>query len=93
MPRYFFDIRDGEYIPDHVGCEVPNLEAARIQAVVRSADLLKANPSKFWDGEEWQLEVRDEACLILFIPTFMATNSPRLAGRGLSRRTPDGAPT
>jgi len=91
MPRYFFDIRDGEYIPDHVGCEFVDLEAARIHAVVRSADLLKANPSKFWDGEEWQLEVRDEARLILFILTFMATNSPHLTRRGLSRRAPDSA--
>jgi hypothetical protein len=92
MPRYFFDIRDDEYIPDHVGCELIDLEASRIHAVVSSADLLKANPSKFWEGEEWQLEVRNEARLILFILTFMATNSPHLARRGLSRRAPDSAP-
>ena len=90
MPRYFFDIRDGEFIPDLVGCEFVDLEAAHVQAVVHSANLLKSNPSKFWDGEEWQLEVRDEAHLILFILTFMATNSPHLARRGLTRQAHDG---
>ncbi len=78
MPRYFFDIRDGEFIPDPVGRDFASLEAARLQAVVISAELLMQNPSRFWEGEEWQLEVRDEARLILFILTFMATNAPHL---------------
>jgi hypothetical protein len=45
MPRYFFDIRDGEFIPDTQGREFIDLEAARIQAVVISGELLKENPS------------------------------------------------
>jgi hypothetical protein len=88
MPRYFFDIRDGEFIPDPVGREFIDLEAARIQAVVISGELLKENPSRFWEGEEWQLEVRDETRRILFILTFMATNSPHLPRTKLSRRRP-----
>jgi hypothetical protein len=87
MPRFFFDIRDGEYIADREGAVFPDLEAARIQAVIRSGDLLKENPSKFWEGEEWQLEVRDEARRILFILTFMATNAPHLPRRKLAGRT------
>ncbi len=85
MPRYFFDVRDGEYIRDEVGHEFADLEAARIQAVLLSTELLKENPSKFWDGEEWQLEVRDEEDLILFMLTFMATNAPHLPKRNLTR--------
>jgi hypothetical protein len=89
VPRFFFDIRDGEYIADTKGAVFPDLEAARIEAVVRSGDLLRENPSKFWEGEEWQLEVRDEARRILFILTFMATNAPHLPRRKLARRTFD----
>ena len=77
MPRYFFDIRDGEYLADEVGTDLPDIEAARVQAVVLSGGLLQERPSKFWDGEEWRLEVR-EGQTILFALTFMATNSPDL---------------
>jgi hypothetical protein len=86
MPRFYFDIRDGEFIPDDEGTELADLEAARIQAVMLSGALLSENPSKFWEGEEWQLEVRDDAHLILFILTFMATNSPHLPRRKLVAR-------
>ena len=91
MPRYFFDIRDGDYFPDFVGAEFADLEQARLHSVILSTELLSENPSRFWDGEEWQLEVRDEARLILFILTFMATNAPHLPRRKLSR-SPDGRP-
>jgi hypothetical protein len=55
---------------------------------VMSANLLKENPSRFWEGEEWQLEVRDDARLILFILTFMATNAPHLPRSHLSKFAP-----
>ena len=85
MPLFFFDIRDGEYFPDETGTDLADLEAARLHAVLRSADLLKADPSRFWDGEEWQLEVRDAGRKLLFVLTFLATNSPKTPRRKLSR--------
>jgi hypothetical protein len=90
MPRFFFDIRDGDFIRDKQGSEFIDLEASRIQAVVLSGELLKESPSRFWEGEEWQLEVRDEAHRILFILTFTATNSPDLPRTKLSRCHPAG---
>jgi hypothetical protein len=81
MPRYFFDVRDGEHVRDPAGQDFADLEAVRLHAVVLSADLLSSNPTRFWDGEEWQLEVRDDEHLILFILTFMATNAPHLPPR------------
>jgi hypothetical protein len=83
MSRYFFDIRDGDYIPEKVGCEFADLDAARLHAVVKSGEILMANPSRFWDGEEWQLEVRDRDRRLLFALTFMATESPNLPPRQL----------
>ncbi len=80
MPRYFFDIRDGEYLRDEVGTVLPDIEAARVQAVVLSGGLLQERPSKFWDGKEWRLEVR-QGQKILFALTFMATNAPDMPRR------------
>jgi hypothetical protein len=85
MPRFFFDVRDGEFFPDKLGAEFIDLEAARVHAVVMSGELLTEDPSRFWEGEEWQLEVRDEARRILFVLTFMATNSPHLPRTRLTR--------
>lgn len=76
MARYFFDVRDGEYIPDQVGTELPDLAAARVHAVVYSGELLMRNAEQFWRGEEWQLEVKDQQGLILFSLMFLATNAP-----------------
>ena len=80
MPRYFFDIRDGEYLRDEVGTDLPDIEAARVQAVVLSGGLLQERPSKIWDGEEWRLEVR-KGPKVLFALTFMATSAPDLSPR------------
>ena len=40
MPRYFFDIRDGQPIlVDNIGIDLPNLEAA-IEEAYKEADLV-----------------------------------------------------
>jgi hypothetical protein len=31
MPRYFFDVHDGTFMPDDTGVELPNADAARKQ--------------------------------------------------------------
>jgi hypothetical protein len=42
MPRYFFDSRDGDkFIPDELGLELPNVEAARDQAALALAEIAK----------------------------------------------------
>ena len=76
MPRFFFDIRDGQFIRDDTGVELAGLQEARIQAVVFAAGLLKDNPGgNFWKGDDWQVEVRDERSLMLFTLSFLVTDS------------------
>ncbi|MBP0492053.1 DUF6894 family protein [Pararoseomonas indoligenes] len=87
MPRYFFHVRDGQSLPDRTGKELPNISAAKQQAVHLAGGLLKADNGAFWSGEEWQMEVVDEAGLVLFTLDFLATESPavragRSAGQG-----------
>ena len=74
MPRYFFDIKDGENLPDHTGSVWPDLAAARIEAVRYSAEVLKEMPDRFWNSEEWTMTVKDEAGIPLFALKFMAEN-------------------
>jgi hypothetical protein len=76
MPRFFFDIRDGQYIRDDTGVELSGLQDARIQAVTFAASLLRDDPGGvFWSGEDWQVEVRDERSLMLFTLSFLVTDS------------------
>jgi uncharacterized protein DUF6894 len=46
VPRYFFDLRDGEFIPDHEGMELPDMQAALVEAKRTLAEILEENPDK-----------------------------------------------
>lgn len=76
MPRYFFDITDVETHVDEEGEELEGLNAARIQAVTLSGELLKSFPDRFWSVGEWECSVRDESGLVLFVLHFFATDAP-----------------
>jgi hypothetical protein len=80
MPRFFFNLRDGEYISDDTGVELGGVEDARKEAVGYASGLLKDDPGgKFWSGEPWRVEVTDDAKVLLFALTFSVMepgNSP-----------------
>ena len=59
MPRYFFNIRDGSDLPDTTGVELPNLDAAKAQAVRVSAEALRDLGADFWKHGDWRLDVTD----------------------------------
>lgn len=75
MAQYFFDLHDGEDIPDPTGRDCPTLEDARHHAVVATATLLMQNPAKFWSGEAWTMTVKDDLGLVLFTLRFEATQA------------------
>jgi hypothetical protein len=73
MPRYFFDVKDGPTERrDEVGEELEGLNAARNAATKLSSELLAAFPDRFWSVGEWNVTVRDETGLILFVLHFFA---------------------
>jgi hypothetical protein len=76
MPRYFFHTEDGERVRDEEGTELPDNHAARNEAVVAMADLVKWNPEKFWKDETFRLTVTDENGLVLYVLDLSATTSP-----------------
>jgi hypothetical protein len=61
MPRYYFDVRDGDrFIRDEDGLDYPNIEAARDAATVALAEMAKdALPRA--ERHHIAIEVRDEA--------------------------------
>lgn len=61
MPRYYFDIRDGEsFIQDDDGIDLPDLHKAKEQASRALADMARdAIPRR--EVYEMAIEVRDEA--------------------------------
>ena len=79
MPRYFFHVHDGISILDEDGTELPDLDAARKEAVCMSGEMLRDHAERFWNGEEWNLDVADEGGIVLFTLMFMGMNSPAIS--------------
>ena len=52
MPRYFFHVDNGEFIPDETGTELPDLYAARREAVRSAGEMID-------DVQELVLETHD----------------------------------
>ena len=78
MPRYFFDVQDGKSFPDYDGCELPDLDAARIEAVRLLGGMLRDEAETFWQGEDWRMSVCDADRMMLFSIQFMATMAPAM---------------
>ncbi len=61
MPRYFFHVIDGRDIIDHEGTELSGLREARTEAIRLAGAILRDEGDKFWNGEEWHMNVTDAA--------------------------------
>ena len=73
MPRYFFHIDDGVSIPDPIGSELPDLAAARSEAVEASGSILADLDGDFWkSGRPWVMSVTGETGQLLFSLHFSA---------------------
>ncbi len=65
MPRYFFQITEGELLPDLDGVELADLAAARRVAVDIAAERLRGNGEEFWNAGHWRVEINDENGIVL----------------------------
>ncbi len=78
MPTFHFNVVDGVSIPDATGTELPDLYAARLEAVRYSGELLRDHADAFWIQHEWRIEVTDFAGLVLFAIHISAVEAPAL---------------
>jgi hypothetical protein len=60
MPRYFFNVQDGQNLPDHEGTVLADADAARVMAVVTSGEMIQAHALEFWADADWRMHVTDE---------------------------------
>lgn len=61
MPRYFFDVHDGQNSVDHVGTVFASDDVARVEAVRASGEMIRDfSRNGFWVGQEWSMAVRDQ---------------------------------
>ena len=59
MPRYHFHVHDGFTRMDAEGSELPNLQAARAEALKRAGAIIADAGARADFGEEWRLEVTE----------------------------------
>lgn len=67
MPRYFFNVIDGQSPPDADGIVLANIEDAKAAALVLSGEMLRECGPDFWTRAAWTLEVSDEQGQLLLV--------------------------
>jgi hypothetical protein len=82
VPRYYFHVTDSRDYPDLQGTDLPDVRAARREAVRFAGKLLGKAADTFWDGQEWQMRVTDENDLTLFTLLFIGTDGAYSEPRG-----------
>ena len=73
MPRYFFHVDNGEFIPDPSGTELPDIQAARVEAVQAAGEMINEKGQSFWEHmTPWVMNVTDSNKRLLFTLEFVA---------------------
>jgi hypothetical protein len=72
VARYFFNIIDGKFLVDEVGCELPNMTAVRAMAIETAGAILRDEGSHLPVGSEWQMYVTDAAKRTVYKLSFSA---------------------
>ena len=80
LPRFFFNVHDGVNARDETGTDIRDTDAARLEAVRYSGDLLERHPDAFWIQDDWRMEVSDATGSILFAIHVSAVQAPALHG-------------
>jgi Domain of unknown function (DUF6894) len=63
MPRYYFHLKDGQVLHDDHGLELPDIAAAKNEALRASGDLIRGGPratADLWNGTPWRMWVTDK---------------------------------
>ncbi|WP_428977746.1 DUF6894 family protein [Lichenibacterium minor] len=81
MPRFFFHRTDGDFDPDREGTELPDLNAARLEAIRYAAATVKDHPIEVWSGTTFRIEVSDDTGMLLSTVIILEIEAP--AARGL----------
>jgi hypothetical protein len=60
MPRYYFHVEDDRREIDQIGVELPDLQAARQEAVRAASEILRDGGGQaLWSGKPWRMWVTE----------------------------------
>jgi hypothetical protein len=76
VPRYYFHTEDGRLTPDRMGVELPDIDAARREAVQALGEILKERAEAFWSERALRICVADKDGLTLFLIDVTAVDAP-----------------
>ena len=73
MPRYYFHLYNHDRIPDEEGVDLPDLAAARQEAVLSARELMAADVARGRLQLDQRIEVTDENSRIVLAVPFRDT--------------------
>jgi len=92
MPIYHFHVDNGEFTPDSHGIELPNLTAARREAVRAAGEIINESNRSFWEHmTPWIMNVTDSEDRLLFTLQFGAKVPSGSARYIPSTKEPEGS--
>ncbi|TPI74955.1 hypothetical protein [Mesorhizobium sp. B2-8-9] len=73
MPVFYFHVDNGTFIPDNEGVDLPDLDAARQEAVRAAGEMINESKQSFWEHmTPWIMNVTDGQNHLLFTLQFAA---------------------
>ena len=82
MSTYHFNLADGGIEPDKDGIELADIHAAPLAAVRFAGDMASERAAAVWADGTLQVEVTDDAGLVLLLVTVIVTNAPAVEFSG-----------
>lgn len=76
MGHYFFNLVDGGRERDETGLDLPDIEAARMEAVRYAGDLIRSEPGTLWAKGQWRVEVTDDRGVLICTVITLAIDAP-----------------
>lgn len=67
MPRYYFHLIDGSEFRDDTGEDLPNLGAARRNALLVLGEILNARSDRFWQDGSLRVVVESEGRTVAIV--------------------------
>jgi hypothetical protein len=88
MPRYHYNIYDGYTAIDMVGTDLPGMDEARRFALKTARRVLDGEGDKSTAGEDWRLDVTDDAGRARFLLNFTLSGLPAVVGSLIDAQSP-----
>jgi hypothetical protein len=87
VARYSINIRTESHIADSLVVEKDDVTALRLELARFVGELLKDHAELIWVDEDWQIDVTDQAGLILYVMHISAAQTPATMGNRVADDT------